>query len=49
MALFQTDIERNTELGRRPRVSTLALAGIIGPIWLTTFVVLALRLRTVAE
>ena len=34
------DIESDTETRRRPRTSTLALAGIIGPIWFTTFVVL---------
>ena len=34
------DIESDTEVRRRPRTSTLALAGIIGPIWFTTLVVL---------
>ena len=34
------DIESDTEVRRRPRTSTLALAGIIGPIWFITLVVL---------
>ena len=34
------DIESDTEARRRPRTSTLALAGVIGPIWFTTLVVL---------
>lgn len=34
------DIESGSDTRRRPRTSTLALAGIIGPIWFTTFVVL---------
>ena len=34
------DIKSDTEVRRRPRTSTLALAGIIGPIWFTTFVIL---------
>jgi len=33
------DIKSDTEVRRRPRTSTLALAGIIGPIWFTTIVV----------
>ena len=33
-------IERDNEGRRRPRTSTLALAGIVGPIWFTTLVVL---------
>ena len=34
------DVDSNTEVRRRPRTSTLALAGVIGPIWFTTLVVL---------
>ena len=34
------DVESDTEVRRRQRTSTLALAGIIGPIWFTTLVVL---------
>ena len=33
------DIKSDTEVRRRPRTSSLALAGIIGPIWFTTLVV----------
>src|SRR5262245_66219913 len=34
------DIESDTEVPRRPRTSTLALAGVIGPIWFTALVVM---------
>ena len=34
------DVESDTDVQRRQRTSTLALAGIIGPIWFTMLVVL---------
>ena len=37
---IRDDIESDTEIRRRPRTSALALAGIIGPIWFTTLVIL---------